>query len=294
MAWTVLMMLVVSVVSAGLYGFGMSLNDLLDARHDRLFAPRRPIPSGRVAPRTAIVVALLLLMLALFAAAMQSALTAIHNNDWLPWPFFFAFATAILIVVYDAFSKYLGAIGILTLGAVRALHCLIGNPKTQFLFISMFLLTHIFLVTLLAYKWENKRPRLGRWDVALGFAGLLVGNALAILYMYLRGVLAEPIWTMLIGPVAAAVVFALWTWRLARRQDLTTRKKGERLMLLGLFWLFVYDASMLFSNGQWLAGVAVVLLFICALGSFFALRTLGRLISGRAEYRLERASEGAT
>ena len=43
MLWTILQMLVASLVSAGLYGFGMSLNDLLDARHDRLFAPRRPI-----------------------------------------------------------------------------------------------------------------------------------------------------------------------------------------------------------------------------------------------------------
>lgn len=292
MGWTILQMLVVSVVSAGLYGFGMSLNDLLDARHDRLFAPRRPIPSGRIAPRTAIVVALFLLMVSLLAAAMLSGLMGSETGDWLPWPFFFTFATAILVVTYDAFTKYLGAIGILTLGAVRSLHCLIGQPKTPLLFISMFLLTHIFLVTLVAYRWENKRPRLGRGDVTLGVLGLLLGNAMALWYMYHRGTFFKDVWVMLVGPMAAAMIFIVWALILWRRTDVSPRQKGGRLMLLGLFWLFVYDASMLFSNGQWRAGIAVVLLFICALSSFFALRTLGRMVSAHAEYRLERA-EGA-
>src|SRR4051812_4869590 len=57
-------MLVMAVASFGMYGFGMALNDLLDARRDRIFAPRRPIPSGRIQPRWAVVTALALLMAA--------------------------------------------------------------------------------------------------------------------------------------------------------------------------------------------------------------------------------------
>lgn len=295
MLWTILQMLVASLVSAGLYGFGMSLNDLLDARHDRLFAPRRPIPSGRIAPRTAILVALLLLMVSLLAAAMLSALggstlPGTRSDDWLPWPFFFAFATAILIVIYDGFSKYLGGVGILTLAAIRSLHCLIGQPKTPFLFLSMFLLTHIFLISLLGYYWENKRPRLRRTNVSLGILGLLIGNGLAVWYMYHRGTFELPVMPMLIGPSIAAAVFGLWVCWLWQSKKLSNQQKGDHLMLLGLFWLFVYDASMLFSNGQWLAGVSVMLLFICAIGSFFVLRTLGRMITVRMEYRLESAN----
>jgi 4-hydroxybenzoate polyprenyltransferase len=67
-------MLVVAVASFGLYGFGMALNDLLDARRDRIFAPRRPIPSGRIQPRWAVVTALGLLMAALLAAALMTPL----------------------------------------------------------------------------------------------------------------------------------------------------------------------------------------------------------------------------
>ena len=48
--------LVVALISIGLYGFGMSLNDLIDRRRDRQLAPHRPLPSGRIGVVTAPVV----------------------------------------------------------------------------------------------------------------------------------------------------------------------------------------------------------------------------------------------
>src|SRR4051812_38070858 len=111
-------MLVVAVASFGLYGFGMALNDLLDARRDRIFAPRRPIPSGRIQPRWAVVTALGLLMAALLAAAFMTPLelygkgvltqrgAMLSSADLVPYSFLFALATAALIVFYDATSKY--------------------------------------------------------------------------------------------------------------------------------------------------------------------------------------------
>ena len=41
-------MLTVAIISVGLYGFGMSLNDIIDRRRDRQISPGRPLPSGRV------------------------------------------------------------------------------------------------------------------------------------------------------------------------------------------------------------------------------------------------------
>src|SRR4051812_5158585 len=161
----VLRMLVTCIVSFGLYGFGMVLNDLLDARRDRIFAPRRPIPSGRIKPRGAFVVALVLLMAAFLAAAFLTLLhlwdrdptrNPIHVRDVIPYSFFLALATASLIVFYDATSKYLGGMGLVTLGAIRALHCLIGNPRTSMLFLSMILLTHVIVISTIAYRLENK------------------------------------------------------------------------------------------------------------------------------------------
>lgn len=277
-------MAVTGVVSFGLYAFGMSLNDLLDARRDRIFAPRRPIPSGRIPPRFAIVVSIALLITALLAAAFLTpfhimTIPSPHTADFIPWPLLFAALTAALIVFYDATSKYLGGLGLLTLGVIRALHCLVGNPRTPLLFLSMFLLTHVVIVSAIAYKLENKRPRLKMRDLLTIIAGLVVGNTLALLYMGGRGALNRETLPLLLGPATVAGIYMVWAASVLLGKQLGPRQKGERLMLFGLFWLFLYDASILLANHQALASLAITLLLICAVASFFAIRYLSRAFS---------------
>ena len=43
----------VAGISVGLYGFGMSLNDIIDRRRDGMLAPHRPLPSARLGVTTA-------------------------------------------------------------------------------------------------------------------------------------------------------------------------------------------------------------------------------------------------
>ncbi len=299
MGYLISEMIVLAVASFGLYGFGMALNDLLDARRDRIFAPRRPIPSGRIQPRYAVVTALSLLMAALLAATFMTTLNLVARGapwtggDFVPWSFLFAFATAALIVFYDATSKYLGGLGLVTLGAIRALHCLIGQPKTPLLFLSMILLTHVIVVSTVAYKLENKRPRLKKRDLLAVAAGVLLGNALAFWYMQQRGALVMANMVMLIGPAIAALVYGTWALWIIRSKRMSPRQKGERLMLMGLFWLFIYDATMLASNGQYLASLAISLLLLCAVASFFGIRLLSRAMSmPKVGYRPERGGRG--
>ena len=56
---------VVALMSTGLYGFGMTLNDIIDRRRDSQLAAHRPLPSGRVGVGTAQIIAWLLIALAL-------------------------------------------------------------------------------------------------------------------------------------------------------------------------------------------------------------------------------------
>jgi 4-hydroxybenzoate polyprenyltransferase len=295
MGLLIVRMIVTGIISFGLYGFGMALNDLLDARRDRVFAPRRPIPSGRIQPRSAIIVAFSLLMAALLAAALLTPLyiadrEILHTRDFVPYSFFFAFVTAALIVFYDAASKYLGGIGLVTLGAIRALHCLVGNPKTPLLFLSMILLTHVVIISTIGYRMEGKRPRLRKRDYVYVIIGFLVGNGLALWYMMSHHFVHAETLRMLIGPAIAAAVYILWSIALLRSK-LSMRHKGERLVLMGLFWLFIYDASILVANGQYLAGVAICLLLFCAIISFFGIRVLSRVITQpRVGYRAERGN----
>ncbi|HUO10994.1 MAG TPA: UbiA family prenyltransferase [Phycisphaerae bacterium] len=296
MTLIIVRMLVTCIVSFGLYGFGMALNDLLDARRDRIFAPRRPIPSGRIEPRSAIVISLSLLIAALIAAALLTPLYVVgkpdlHPRDFVPYSLLFAAVTAALIVFYDAAAKYLGGVGLITLGAIRALHCLIGNPKSPLMFLSMILLTHVVIVSTFGYVLEGKRPRLRRGDFGFIIFGLLVGNGLSIWYMATRrvNVFTYDTLLMLIGPAIAAAVFLAWAIAVLRSKSLTPRKRGDLIVLMGLFWLFIYDASILVANRQYLAGIAITLLLLCAVGSFFAIRYLSRTAGQpRLSYRPER------
>src|SRR5688500_14048821 len=94
-------------VSAGLYGFGMSLNDIIDRRRDAQIAAGRPLPSGRVSLTTAHLICAALVLLALAGGAIYSSARGT------PMSLVLVVFTAILISFYDLAGKYLVAPGLL-------------------------------------------------------------------------------------------------------------------------------------------------------------------------------------
>src|SRR5690242_3491014 len=62
-------------MSAGLYGFGMSLNDIIDRRRDRQIAAHRPLPSGRLGVATAHSICGFLMLLSLGCALYYALVT---------------------------------------------------------------------------------------------------------------------------------------------------------------------------------------------------------------------------
>ncbi|MCA9295405.1 MAG: hypothetical protein KC983_02790, partial [Phycisphaerales bacterium] len=65
-----MMLLAGAVVAMGLSAYGASLNDVLDARHDTVFSPDRPIPAGRIKIGQAVVVTVGALLLAISYAGI--------------------------------------------------------------------------------------------------------------------------------------------------------------------------------------------------------------------------------
>ena len=68
-----------AAVSIGLYGFGMSLNDIIDRRRDQQISPGRPLPSGRLGLATAHLICAALLATAAGAGAYYGRLT----DNWM-------------------------------------------------------------------------------------------------------------------------------------------------------------------------------------------------------------------
>jgi 4-hydroxybenzoate polyprenyltransferase len=103
------------LATTGLYGGGVVFNDVFDAELDAMERPERPIPSGIVSVKAAVVLGAVLLGGALFFAWRWSTLSGIV-----------AAATTVAVLVYDRIGKHHSVLGPMNMGLCRALNLLLG------------------------------------------------------------------------------------------------------------------------------------------------------------------------
>jgi 4-hydroxybenzoate polyprenyltransferase len=272
--------LVVAMISVGLYGFGMSLNDIIDRRRDRQLAAHRPLPSGRVGVVTAHVICVLLGLMALVGGALYARWTSQEMSLLLVgW-------TGILIAFYDLAGKYLVAPGLLVLGLIRFFHAIVPAPELPLLWHPLLLLNHVTILSVVAYVWEEKRPQLtnAHWWGVLGGLAAVDGLSLALVY-YRRTTIAENPWTdglrlepALLIPLACVVAFVAIGWSI-RRNTPNSREAGQKLMLYGLLWLIVYDVAFVAGFVGWIQALALLILLPLAYASVQLMRWWGRLLA---------------
>lgn len=273
--------LYIAMISVGLYGFGMSLNDIIDRRRDRQLAAHRPLPSGRIGVVTAHVICVLLGLMALVGGALYSRATGEADMSLLlvAW-------TGILIAFYDIAGKYLVAPGLLTLGLIRFFHAVIPAPQLPLLWHPLLLLNHVTILSLVAYHWEEKRPPLtiAHWWGVLG--GLGTVNVLSVALVYYRRIhLGFEPWTealriepQLLIPLACVAAFVGIGWSI-RRSTPNSREAGQKLMLYGLLWLIVYDVAFVAAFVGLIQGLALLILLPLAYASVQLMRWWGRFIA---------------
>lgn len=277
-------MLAIAAMSIGLYGFGMSLNDIIDRRRDRQLAAHRPLPSGRVGVLTAHVICALLILGAIAAGAYYAHL----SHDW--WSLVLVIATAALITFYDAAGKYLVAPGLLALGLIRFFHAIVPAPHIPVLWHPLLLLNHVTILSTVAYVWEQKRPPLTRihWWSALG--GLLFVDLVVVgLVVMRRSPEYLALGPNLFIPAGAVVVFVLLAWWV-RRRSATAREAGQNLMLYGLLWLIVYDASFVAAYVGWVDAIEFGLFLPAAYFSVQLMRWWSKLVALSQRPEFKRAS----
>ncbi len=278
-------LLLIGVVSFLLYCFGMSLNDLLDIRRDRLFAPWRALPSGRISPAATIILSLLCLLGALFAAA----LLAMYQTGFLvPLSLLMAIVTAALIIFYNAVAKFLGSVGLITLGLVRVANSFVGRPYSHFMLLAMFLFTHITLAGMLAYQMESKRPRLKLSDMGIALGSLVFINGAMIGWMFYNGLVNHELVVMAIGPGLVMILYFSWAFFRFFKPQPNRRQQGQRIIFMGLFCLFLYDASLLAANGQPYASLLILGCGACSVAAFLLMRLAGKGLNTRPQYRVTR------
>lgn len=103
------------ISTTGLYGGGVVLNDVFDAKLDTLERPERPLPSGRASRQGATLLGSLLLFVGVVAAAQVSWLSAT-----------LAIGIAFAALLYDALGKHHPILGPLNMGVCRGGNLLLG------------------------------------------------------------------------------------------------------------------------------------------------------------------------
>lgn len=99
----------------GLYGGGVVMNDVFDARLDAIERPERPIPSGRVSLAAASTMGITLLVTGIALASLNSPQSAV-----------IALAIAITTIIYNRLAKHSKVAGPITMGLCRGGNLLLG------------------------------------------------------------------------------------------------------------------------------------------------------------------------
>jgi 4-hydroxybenzoate polyprenyltransferase len=152
---------ILSTIISLLYMAGMALNDLVDVKIDMEHRPDRPIASGRISPRAALV-----FIIALFAIAIVLLLM------YFPHCIYFALALCAMIVLYDLTHKRF-ALSVVFMASCRALiyaisaYAIFGGSTREFwtttATASAVLGLYIALVTLIARSENRQQIDKRRW-----------------------------------------------------------------------------------------------------------------------------------
>ena len=188
-----------SVASMLLYAGGTTLNDAFDAPSDQTARPERPIPAGDVSRRTGFGLGGLFLLLGIAAAVLAAGVEG----------GVIAAATGGGILLYDGVLKG-GAIGFLTMGAVRGLNVLLGTTAGgnslpfRWYLPTLVVAAYVTTVTFMAARETTGGNRLA---VAVAIAGAGLATLAAGVHLFFAA--ASPI-AVAVGAVLA-LGFVAWT-----------------------------------------------------------------------------------
>lgn len=224
-----------ALASACFYMAGMVFNDVADRERDRTLHPERPLVSGAVAVRDAVLFGTVLMMIALAACAAISLPTYISGA-----------ALAASIFAYDFGLKRFGVVGAVSMALTRVLNFALGlsvgyqGSLTGFEFAPVVLGVYVFLLTCLSLLEE--KPRTG------------VYLALSLL------IIAWPQAVQAMGPsaagrgaaVAVSLVLAVITLWAGRRYGTFMAVKW------GVISVILVDAMLVVGFRGWLPGALLV------------------------------------
>jgi 4-hydroxybenzoate polyprenyltransferase len=257
--------------SAGLYFFGMALNDIADRNRDRELAPTRMLPSGRLSLTSAVIAAALMLggsLAAILAAGDTPVLQRVAT-----WGL-----VVVCILGYNLFLKVPPVMGfvrafnlLLGVAAARRIEFDAAGQPYQYAILAFPALVYVTSLTFVS-TLEDGAP--SRVKLTAGAAFMAVGALLAALagpavdrFVYFSPFAVNQPWAF-----AFAVVLAGWVIVRARG---ARDKKGVMLLVRdGVGGIILLDAALLASFEGPAAGACVAAFVIPAVLSVAVFKRL--------------------
>ncbi len=263
----------------GLYAFGVSLNDLLDAKQDRAFRLDRPVAAGRVSAAAGLAAVSGTLMLAVLGA------TAFGDRGVL-----ITLLLAAAILGFNAAAKFVPGVGLVMLGVIVAGHMLVPNPSIKFLWPIWLILTHVMVVALVRHVVGRKVPPVSRRAVVVASVGWGVCTAVVVALSWRRGGPDDWLWPEWVPwwsaiPVLALVAaFGLFIRRRIRAMGAGART-AEKVGRYGALWMALYGCGWLVGAGLWEESVILGTLTVAGWLGMTVLREWYSLIENPTGYR---------
>jgi len=266
-----------AITAVGLFSFAAALNDLLDARHDRIFSPHRPIASGDIGSGQAFTVALASLLLAL-------AGVIVFGQGALVITLLLAGGT----LFYNGTAKFIPGVGLLTIGILHAAHMLIPNDQFTFTLPAWLAMTHATAVATIMHFVQSKRPALSRrafWMLVLGW---LICSVVIIGWGISKT--TGSFWPETapaygpIFPLLAIGTFILVVVRKIKRAQ-SPMIAAEKIARYGALWQSLYAAAWLFSWGEFGWGIIALAVAGIGFGAMTLLKEIGGSIDQPITYR---------
>lgn len=257
------------LASAGLYAYGIVLNDIADIEIDRRERPDRPLPSGRIAIQGALKLLISLAVAGIALAALagldptiESSAFVVDGFDWRP----VAVAVALLALIssYDLLAKGT-PFGPINMGACRGLNLILGmcagwwfTPDVGLLAVG----SMVLYIASLTYFGADEVIRSQRFRLVTGAAGILLS-------------------ILLLGQLVAGktlptgrddgnyYLLALWfaliihagrmSLRAIRLPDPRNVQRAMKAFILGII---VFDAIIASSAQGWMAAIIVLAMLL--------------------------------
>lgn len=272
--WVVLGITAVLGVSVSMYAG--AINDVFDARRDRVFSPGRPIPSGRISIETASLIG--------FISLLISVLAAISLGNTV---LYICLLCTTAILFYNTMARHVPSLGLLTVSVIYGSHMLMPNLGLRFIWPILLVMVHATIVHAVVYKLLQKRPKFS-W---LTIVGVVLGYSVIILVLVAqtghRGIFwdnATYPWYGFATPLAAVITFTVSSVNKIRFAS-SPKYAAEKLERYGSLWMGIYGVCWLLGGGRFIEAMILGLLVLLGIIWMMTVRDLGVWIEQPVGYR---------